>query len=896
MNKKTLGQSQREVKKIFNKAKRRISMSNRMMNRTLGVIDSNKLKHSIKSFGFQNFKIFKNHNSIDIGKLNVLEGENGAGKSSVYEVLKILAQTLSGSQDTSNLLDTSGFLKKWNQSSEIIYNNSSKNDLSFDFDIVRDFGFEKLGNGPEYNKLKKTVATKFSVNWIEQNFLKITKIMSSNPVSYYILLLFAFDLTKNRNSSYNYTVNFDKPGEIPVLVLDIKSFREKLLQNITTGKKIQKEFKTYFRNRKNDLTITVSLDKHKKSSFLLDKKSIYKKSDINKLSEDHLVEAMEVFKSDLFKLNQTIVFESKGLLDNKALKFGCLTASEFNPLSTYLLSAPETNIVLFNNEKIYSPTGDLDRFADNALIGFDLLPFIIKCIEIEKIDKETKIHKLKTFDEVIRKVIGKAKDTSARRKYYEYSLDLKIKFYFELVHTSTVEELKISGVTLVNNATSQKLIELTTASRIEKTDKNYWKDLLKSKKYFGTVAPADMKSEEINVFENNIRTPDELKSFIKVAKEQNYLIINNLFKHKDSSNFWEILVHFYNNLIGEGYSSFFPNGLKSEDIKSGKNLLDLCNVSNVAFNYTLLRGATSGFYATQQVGDRNLNNSQVFNPNYYNKSEMIFNNIITRLQSKFNNELPTEIDRKYRGRVRGRDGGLVPLLNTYFSSINPFIRSTLFIDNVAFSGEEKNYSFSAQKNNLINHASGSGKDFTIDNILTYCYQNPNTLKLLNQWLIKIKLNFEIEIIKVSQSPFILRGAVTDTVSKIKNIDLNHIGFGAYQAIRLIFILISFENKLIFLTEPEQNLHPKVHTRFAELMEYSIINNNNKIFVETHSEILTLKILKMAKESKLLSPNDIKINIVKRKQKESEVVPVKLDEKGKILNSWPGGFFPHKYDL
>ena len=167
---------------------------------------------------------------------------------------------------------------------------------------------------------------------------------------------------------------------------------------------------------------------------------------------------------------------------------------------------------------------------------------------------------------------------------------------------------------------------------------------------------------------------------------------------------------------------------------------------------------------------------------------------------------------------------------------------------------------------------------------------------MNHWLINIKLNFKIEIIKVSQSPFILRGTVTDTTSKIKNIDLNQIGFGAYQAIRLIFILISLENKLIFLTEPEQNLHPKVHTRFAELMEYSINNNKNKIFVETHSEILTLKILKMAEESKLLSPDDIKINIVKRKQKESEVAPVKLDENGKILNPWPGGFFPDKYQI
>ena len=84
MNKKTLSQSRREVKKAFSKTKRQITHSTRRINRILSDIDDKEQKHNIKSFGFQNFKIFKNHNSVDIGKLNVLEGENGAGLSKIF--------------------------------------------------------------------------------------------------------------------------------------------------------------------------------------------------------------------------------------------------------------------------------------------------------------------------------------------------------------------------------------------------------------------------------------------------------------------------------------------------------------------------------------------------------------------------------------------------------------------------------------------------------------------------------------------------------------------------------------------------------------------------------------------------------------------------------------------
>ena len=746
-------------KKKFSDTKKQVSF---LRHRLANDIDDDLLKKNIKSFGFQNFKIFKNHNSIDIGQLNVLEGENGAGKSSVYEVLKILAQSFQDTESTIDVLNTSGILKKWNQSSDLIYNNNSKNDLSFDFDIIRDFNFYKLGNGPKYD-IKKNLDTKFALDWIEKNSIMIMRIMNSNPVSYYILWLFVKDLCDENGI-------FKSLKDYPRSELDIRTFKEKLLQNITVGRKIQKDFKTYFRERKIDLTIIANFDKRKRKTYSWNKKSLYLKSDINKLTYIHLDEAMSKFQGDIEKLNDSIKFEVKGLLDLTNINFGSTTTHKTKTTDiVYTLNVPNRNISQFNNEIIKQQKSDYNNYKDESLRKFDLLPFIIKCIETEKIDKTIKISKIKTFNDVIKKVIGEPKEITDEKQYYEYSLDLKVKLYFESIPTNTVEELRVSGMTLTNNVTNQKLIEFMTPSRINKKEKDFWKKLLKSKKY---------------------RMEDDLKYFIDLAKDQKQLIINNLFSDNDSSNFWKILKYFYDNLSYEGFDAFLPPNLANDDIKSGNDLHNLCAVNNVALNYTLINNGFHFYEVLKSYDNINID-STIQNPS------MVFDKIISRLQLQLNGELNFDLERRYRGKISSSTAGVRFLMNKYLSSINSFIRSTMFIDNVSFSGEEQNYSYSVQKNNLISQPSGSGKEFTIDNILTYCYQNPNTLKILNEWLKKIKLNFKIEIIKVSQAPFILRGTVTDTTSKVKNIDLNHIGFGAYQAIRLIFILISFENKSIF---------------------------------------------------------------------------------------------------
>ena len=76
----------------------------------------------------------------------------------------------------------------------------------------------------------------------------------------------------------------------------------------------------------------------------------------------------------------------------------------------------------------------------------------------------------------------------------------------------------------------------------------------------------------------------------------------------------------------------------------------------------------------------------------------------------------------------------------------------------------------------------------------------------------------------------------DKQTKVNNIDLQDIGLGAANALRTAIMLLTQENKNIFLIEPEQNLHPSVHINFVDLIAYSIKKNKNTYIIETQVKI------------------------------------------------------------
>ncbi len=130
-------------------------------------------------------------------------------------------------------------------------------------------------------------------------------------------------------------------------------------------------------------------------------------------------------------------------------------------------------------------------------------------------------------------------------------------------------------------------------------------------------------------------------------------------------------------------------------------------------------------------------------------------------------------------------------------------------------------------------------------------------------------------------------------------DITQVGFGFSQVIPIItMILLSEENDVLLIENPEVHLHPKLQANLAELFVFAA-KHNRKIIVETHSEHIINRTRLLIKESASSEKVNEKVNIYFFEKyfdedesyiKSDEIL---IDENGKI-SSWPENFFDQGY--
>ena len=103
--------------------------------------------------------------------------------------------------------------------------------------------------------------------------------------------------------------------------------------------------------------------------------------------------------------------------------------------------------------------------------------------------------------------------------------------------------------------------------------------------------------------------------------------------------------------------------------------------------------------------------------------------------------------------------------------------------------------------------------------------------------------------------------------------------------------LSENPNLICVEEPEANLHPKVQSELGSMITKAIKQNVvNQLVIETHSENMTLRLLKLIRENKLDS-DDVAINCIYLDDKNIvRSKSIKIQKNGDIIDEWPGGFF------
>lgn len=130
-----------------------------------------------------------------------------------------------------------------------------------------------------------------------------------------------------------------------------------------------------------------------------------------------------------------------------------------------------------------------------------------------------------------------------------------------------------------------------------------------------------------------------------------------------------------------------------------------------------------------------------------------------------------------------------------------------------------------------------------------------------------------------------------------------VGIGISQIIPVLVSAYSNKNKMIAIEQPEIHIHPGLQAELGDLFIESALGENKNTFVlETHSEHLILRILRRIRETTRkinksipdICPEDISLIFVDSTKNGSVIKSLRVDERGRIVDRVPGGFFEEDF--
>ncbi len=183
--------------------------------------------------------------------------------------------------------------------------------------------------------------------------------------------------------------------------------------------------------------------------------------------------------------------------------------------------------------------------------------------------------------------------------------------------------------------------------------------------------------------------------------------------------------------------------------------------------------------------------------------------------------------------------------------------------------------------------------------------NKEFVLFMTQSLNNLGFNISDIEVKTDENSFRIKIVSNGKFKGTQKIDLVDCGTGLKNLIVLVANLYDHtkikersDTRPIFdqitcIEEPEANLHPKFQAElgqlFAEISKNSI-QSRNQILIETHSQNLTLRLLKLVRQG-FIHPSDVALNCLYRNSKdEISVFTPEILDNGNFVGSWPGGFF------
>jgi hypothetical protein len=130
-----------------------------------------------------------------------------------------------------------------------------------------------------------------------------------------------------------------------------------------------------------------------------------------------------------------------------------------------------------------------------------------------------------------------------------------------------------------------------------------------------------------------------------------------------------------------------------------------------------------------------------------------------------------------------------------------------------------------------------------------------------------------------------------------------VGIGISQVLPVLVYSYANQEKTIAIEQPEIHLHPALQAELGDVfIESALGERKNTFLLETHSEHIILRILKRIRETSAnknsatpaIRPEDVSLLFVGPSKQGSEVLQIRIDERGRLIDRVPGGFFEEDF--
>ncbi|MBK8915397.1 MAG: AAA family ATPase [Phycisphaerales bacterium] len=175
------------------------------------------------------------------------------------------------------------------------------------------------------------------------------------------------------------------------------------------------------------------------------------------------------------------------------------------------------------------------------------------------------------------------------------------------------------------------------------------------------------------------------------------------------------------------------------------------------------------------------------------------------------------------------------------------------------------------------------------------FRRSDLIGAANKWLEQLGIGYALRVRPIGKhASDLFEVRLVDRMrSSEVEVALSDVGFGISQILPFLVQTLASNGQIISIEQPEVHIHPKLQADLGDLLAEAISEPySHQFLVETHSEHLILRLQKLVRERRL-KPADISVIFVSRGAEGSRARRLRLDESGRFIDEWPGGFFAER---